>query len=386
MTVRYIRVNPVADLFAPAVRAYGNLAIVGAASSGAANVPIPFTNPADAEDQLRDATTKQAAADHAKDPEHKPPVFDLASSIRLAFNQSPGPSLIYGIPVDGGQGGPNWDDGLNAANTLNVQFVVLANTPLTTANSAALGKLADHVKTVSNTGGDGMERMGVAMLAKGATDTAVLSGNLTDERLVYIAHKSDEDAAAAVAGTIDGYEPHISLLLKPVSINSDAFTSAEIETINGSENFASGPAGKGVNWLVDPVLIPGRGIYMGEGYTGNPGGKKYIDIVRTVDNVSFLLKAQLIKTVGNLRISRSGLRALTAQMEAVLEPLVRTEVIEGYDIVIPILTLLDKDPNTLTPAELNQINNAQSQRVVEVLVAVDYAGAIHRLAITLKFE
>ncbi|HRV94081.1 MAG TPA: hypothetical protein P5526_18120, partial [Anaerolineae bacterium] len=212
------------------------------------------------------------------------------------------------------------------------------------------------------------------------------SGNLTDERLVYIAHKSDEDAAAAVAGTIAGYEPHISLLLKPVSINSDAFTSAEIETINGSENFASGPAGNGVNWLVDPVLIPGRGVYMGEGYTGNPGGKKYIDIVRTVDNVSFLLKAQLIKTVGNLRISRSGLRALTAQMEAVLEPLVRTEVIEGYDIVIPILTLLDKDPNTLTPAELNQINNAQSQRVVEVLVAVDYAGAIHRLAITLKFE
>jgi len=386
MAVRYIRVNPVADLFAPAVRAFGNIAIVGVASAGTANAPILFTNPADAEDQLRDATNKQAAADHIKDPEHKPPVFDLASSIRMAFNQSPGPSLVYGIPVDSSQGGPNWDAALKAVDTLDVQFVMLANSPLTAANSAALGTLADHVKSVSNTGGDGMERMGVVMLAKGKTDATVLTGNLADERMVYIAHKSDEDAAAAVAGTIAGYEPHISLLLKPVSITTDPFSSAEIETINGSETFDSGPAGKGINWLVDPVLIPGRGIYMGEGYTGNPGGKKYIDIVRTIDDVSFQLKAQLIKTVGNLRISRSGLRALTGQMEAVLEPLVRAEVIEGYDIVIPILTLLDKDPNILTPAELNQINNAQSQRVVEVLVAVDYAGAIHRLAITLKFE
>jgi hypothetical protein len=171
-----------------------------------------------------------------------------------------------------------------------------------------------------------------------------------------------------------------------VNITSGSFTPAEIGTINGSETFSSGPAGQGVNWLVDPVLIPGRGMYMGEGYTGNPGGKKFVDIVRTVDDVSFRLKAQLIKTIGSLRISRSGLRALVAQMEAVLEPLVRNEVIEGYDVVVPILVLLDKDPASLTAAELIQINNAQAQRVVEVLIAVDYAGAIHRLAITLKFE
>ena len=383
MTVRYIRVNPVADLFAPAVRAFGNLAIVGAASAGAANVPIAYTNPADAEDQLRDAATKQAVADHIKDPLNNPPVFDLASSIRLAFNQSPGPSLVYGVPVDAG---PDWDSALKATDTLDVQLVLLANLPLNAANSAAIGTLASHVQSVSTTGADGMERMGVIMLAKGSTDPTVVAGALANERLVYIAHKSDEDAASAVAGAIAGYEPHISLLLKQVNIDTDLFSAAEIETINGSETFDSGPAGKGVNWLVDPVLIPGGGIYMGEGYTGNPGGKKYIDIVRTIDDVSFRLKAQLIKTIGNLRISRSGLRALIAQMEAVLEPLVRNEVIESYDIVIPILVLLDKDPNTLTAAQLQQINDAQSQRVVEVLAAVDYAGAIHRLAITLKFE
>jgi hypothetical protein len=73
-------------------------------------------------------------------------------------------------------------------------------------------------------------------------------------------------------------------------------------------------------------------------------------------------------------------------VEAVLDPLVRGEVIEGYDIVVPILALLDKDPAKLTPSELTQINNAQTQRLVEMLVSVDYAGAIHRIALNLKFE
>jgi hypothetical protein len=189
-----------------------------------------------------------------------------------------------------------------------------------------------------------------------------------------------------VAGTIAGYDPHISMLLKPVSITTGLFTAAEIDAINGSETFNSPPAGLGVNWLSDPVLIPGGGVYLGEGYTGNPGGKKFIDIVRTIDDVSFRLKAQLIYTIGSLRISRAGLRTLIAQVQAVLDPLVRGEVIEGYDIVVPILSLLDKDPAKLLPAELTQINNAQSQRLVEMLVAVDYAGAIHRIALNLKFE
>jgi len=205
--------------------------------------------------------------------------------------------------------------------------------------------------------------------------------------MVYVAHKSDQDVAAAVAGTIAGYQPHISMLLKPVAgVDSDLFTGAEIDQLNGSETFDSGPAGSGVVWLDDPPLIPGHGLYLGEGYTGNPGGKKYIDIVRTIDNISFLLKAELISSIGNLRISRSGLRALRATMAAVLNPLVDQGVIEGYDLTIPILALLDRDPTSLTAEELDEINNAQSQRVVEVLASVDYAGAIHRLAIDLNFS
>ena len=50
------------------------------------------------------------------------------------------------------------------------------------------------------------------------------------------------------------------------------------------------------------------------------------------------------------------------------------------------LLLLDKDPTSLTDAQAQAIKDAQDTRIVQVLVAVDYAGAIHRLAISLKFE
>ena len=63
----------------------------------------------------------------------------------------------------------------------------------------------------------------------------------------------------------------------------------------------------------------------------------------------------------------------------------RQGVIEGYKIVIPILLLLDKNPATLTPSELQQIGSAQADRLVQVIIELDYAGAIHRLAIKLKF-
>ncbi|MBO3084861.1 hypothetical protein [Cellulomonas fengjieae] len=373
MTVRYVRVNPVSDMFAPAVRAYGNVAVVGRVTPPAAppadllavGDAVVFTDPAEARRRAPGA---------------------LGDAISLAFNQIPGPTQVTGVRVD--TAAPDWALALDTLSTRDVQIVTLADTPLDTAAAAAGGAvraLADHVVGVSNTGGDGRERIGVAMLEKAATDPTIVSGALASERMVFVAHKSDEDVAAAVAGTIAGYEPHVSLLLKPVKTSSEAFTAAEIDQLNGSETFASGPAGQGVNWLVDPALIPGQGLYLGEGYTGDPGGgKKYIDVVRTIDNVSFLLKAQLIRTIGNVRVSRSGLRTLGAQLEAVLDPLVRQGVIEGYDVIIPILGLLDKPVRTA--AEDQQVDDAQSQRVVEVLVAVDYAGAIHRVALTLKFE
>jgi hypothetical protein len=367
MAVRYIRVNPVADIFVPVDRPTGNVAIVGAGTAGTANSPVSITSPSEA------ATAFGSGS-------------ELASAIVLAYDQTPGPSLVIGVRL-GGTTATDLTNALTALENESAQFVVVANRPLTTANSAAITALRNHVNSVSTLAGDGKERMGVAMLAKGTTDTTIVTGPLVHERMIYIAHKSDQDAAAAVAGTVAGYQPHISMLLKQVAITSEAFTSGEIDTINGQEaNFDTPPQGRGVNWFVDPDLIPGRGIYLGEGYTGNVAGKKFIDIVRTIDDVSFRLKARLIRAIGTVRISRTGLRALRVQMEAVLDPLVQGEVIESYVITIPILSLLDKDPTTLTAGQLQAIKDAQDQRLVQVLIAVDYAGAIHRLAITLKFE
>ena len=330
-------------------------------------MPVTFTDPADA---LRRAPGA------------------LGAAIDRAFAQSPGPTVVIGVRV--ADASPDHGAALQALTAEDVQIVTIAGTPLNGTTGAANGAIAalrKHVVDMSgDAGGDGKERIGVAMLEKGAHDASLITGDLATERMVYIAHKSDQDAAAAVAGTIAGYEPHISLLLKKVNITSAPFTPAEIRDLNGDETFQHGPAGKGVNWLTDPALIPGQGVYMGEGYTGDPAGKKYIDFVRTIDSISFALKAKLIRAIGDLRISRAGLRALIAQMESVLDPLMVDEVIDDYEIVIPLLTLLDKDPNSLTTAEGEEIKTARTERLVKVLALIHYAAAIHRLSITLKFE
>lgn len=372
--VRYVRVKTEGVPFAPAVRAYGNVGIIGVATPPAnppedflaPNVPTLFT---DVNEARRIATGP------------------LGDAIATALVQEPGPSEVWGVRLAQANA---YDDALAKMGTVNVQLVLFAGTALSVSTptggqptpTPAIVKLAEHVVAPV---ADGMERIGVAMLAKGASDPAVVVGSLVSERMVYVAHKSNEDVAAAVAGTIAGHEPHVSLLLKKVKVSSDAFSAQELIKLNGSEAAdTGGPAGKGVNWLVDPPLIPGAGVHLGEGYTGNPGGKKYIDIVRTVDDITFRLKARLIGTIGNLRISRSGLRGLVAEMETVLEPLRRAEVIEEYEIVVPILALLDKPQRT--PLEDELVQDAQTERAAEAMVRVDYAGAIHRINITLKFD
>jgi hypothetical protein len=353
VAVKYVRVNPITDTFSPVIRPTGNIAIIGAATTGTDNAPVRVAKPSNAE------AVFGAAAGSA-----------LTRALQLAFQQAPGPAQVWGVkaPAD-----PT--AALAAIEDLDVQFVVIANTVLNSTTGAAggaIGKLVAHVNSVSGSG-DGRERMAVVMLPKSATSVADITGDLVSDRAVYIAHKSDQDAAAAVAGTIAGYPVHTSMLLKQVSIASAPFTSAETDALDG------------VNWLTTPALTPGGGVYLGEGYTGGRNGRRYIDLVRTVDDIAFQLKARLIRSVGALRISRSGLRSLVVQMEAVLDPLVAAGVIEGHQIMMPILDLLDADPATLTASQLQRISNAQDSRVVEVTAVVDYAGAVHRIAINLKF-
>jgi len=367
MAVQYVQVRPTVDLFSPVVRPTGNIAVIGAATTGATAVPVQVSDPSNA------ATTFGAADSSA-----------LTRAIATVFDQTPGPGGVWGVPA----AAADLATALTAVETLNVQFVVLANTVLNATSGAANGAidlLSKHVTAVSNTG-DGRERMGVAMLGKDVSDPAA-AALLANDRMIYVAHRSTDDVAAAVAGAVAGYPPSVSMVLKPVSVRTDDFTSAQIDTLNGgTEPFGQTTGGKGVNWLAKPALLGGNAVCLGEGYTGNKAaGRGYIDIIRTLDDVTFRLKARVIKAIGNLRISRSGLRALAVQLESVLNPLVADGVIESYDVVIPILGLLDADPSTLTDAQVTQVNNAQNNRVAEVMVAVDYAGAMHRIAINLKF-
>lgn len=452
MAVRYITVTPITKMFKPATRAFGDIAIVGDTDTdamGPKKTPIAITNPdivgygattTLANDVNAGATTitvtsisdfpsgrsfririgdeimvvtpmttttwtvtrgadGTTAAPHAKDAKIIHPAKDsvvdidwfkgnLGKSIRKAFEQSPGPTIVWAVRIDPNENTTTdavlaWKNALAEVARLDVQIVTLANTPVKskTEGRPLIDLLAGHVSSVSKNGGDGKERIGVAMLAKNITDLKLnteeplISGDMSIDRMVMVAHKSDEDVAAAVAGTIAGYEPHISLLLKQVKIGMDElFSDAEMESFDKVH----------VNWLTDPALLPGKGLFMGEGYTLGTD-MPYIDIVRTVDDISFRLKAMLIRSIGDLRVSRSGLRALASQMIAVLEPLKQREVIEGYDVFIPLLVLLDKEPAVLIDPELQQINNAQNDRTVQAIVSVDYAGAIHRLNITLKF-
>ncbi|MGW6915297.1 hypothetical protein ACWGB8_15985 [Kitasatospora sp. NPDC054939] len=429
MAVKYIDVTATSDLFAPAVRAFGDIAIIGKGGGFAVTgPPRPFSDPTDsaavlagrtglAADAATGDTTVIVAADvragttvrigrgadaekhrvtgsavsgqrftltlepalaqaHVSGTEvREVPDGDteLVRAVRIAFRQSPSPTKVWAVPVD--RAAPDWATALDEVEKLNVQLVVLANTPLNGDNKATLERLAGHV--VADLG-DGKERMGVAMIdpaLDAASAVALINGAVKSERMVLVAHKSDEDAAAATAGVIAGYRPHISMLLKPISLAmTEAFSDADIDVYDSNL----------VNWITSPVLLPGQALYLGEGYTADSSrNKKYIDIVRTLDDVNFRIKAALIEAIGTLRISRVGLRSVATLVQSVLSPLVSQEVIDDFSLVIPLLTLLDKDAPD--PDEVQQIATARAARSVDMTVQVVYAGAIHRLKIALVF-
>jgi hypothetical protein len=207
MPVRYITVTRDVRMFKPATFSFGDIAIVGtvdATATGPKMTEIPVTNP-DSVSHPSNAAGKDKPIDDVT-------WFfgNLGSSVRTAFVQTPGPTTVWAIAVNS-LGTTDLTAALALVAKLDVQFVVLANTPLvsTTVGKAEIEALAAHVKSVSNTGGDGKERMGIAMLGKGVTDVTLVSAAMSDDRMVMVAHKADDDAAAAVAGTIAGYEPHI---------------------------------------------------------------------------------------------------------------------------------------------------------------------------------
>jgi hypothetical protein len=210
----------------------------------------------------------------------------------------------------------------------------------------------------------------------------------TSSRMVLVAHKSRDDVAAAVAGRIVRYDPWISLTMKEVTgiSQTDRFSDSEIAVWLDPE--AQGIAQARVNPIIDPEFLAGAGLVMGESYTADGTGQRlYIDIVRTIDDLAFRLKASLTNpnVIGTMRVNRVGLTGLRTLVSALLDARVSAGEIESYTVDIPLLALLQKDPGQRTAAETQQINDVQNSRRLEFSVSVDYAGAIHYLIVTLRF-
>src|SRR5262249_57096266 len=165
MAVRYITVTPISKLFKPATRAFGDVAIVGAAdgaATGPAKTPIAITNPDSVSDKSNPGGADKPIDDIAW--------FkgDVGSAVRKVFEQTPGPTTVWAVRTNLADGANAIPNALAEVAKVDVQIVTLANTPLISATQGRteIELLSRHVNTVSNTGGDGKERIGVAMLGK----------------------------------------------------------------------------------------------------------------------------------------------------------------------------------------------------------------------------
>ena len=165
MAVRYITVTPITNLFKPATRAFGDVAIVGKVdndATGPLKTPVPVTNP--------DSVSDKSNVSGANQPVDSTSWFkgDLGTSVRKALSQNPGPTTVYAVAIDPADSTNGISLALAEVAKLSVQIVVLANTPLTPlSGQSAIESLATHVNGVSNTGADGMERLYGAAFAHG---------------------------------------------------------------------------------------------------------------------------------------------------------------------------------------------------------------------------
>ena len=334
MAVRYISVTPVTNLFKPATRAFGDIAIVGAAdaaATGPKKKPIPVTNPDSVSDKSNPAG-KDKPVDDARG-------FRVTSdeSVRKAFEQTPGPTTVWAVRTDPAEAANAFANALAEVAKLDVQIVTLANTPL---KSAAAGTERDR---------GALQPRQYSFQQREATARSESGWRCSEGRDRPDRHHRQHVQCADGHGRAQvrprtrpllwrARSPAMSLT-SPFCSSRSVYRWTVCSAIRKSTRFNTAR----VNWLTDPSLIPGKGLFMGEGYTLG-ADIPYIDIIRTIDDISFRLKAQLIRSIGDLRVSRSGLRALVSQMTAVLEPLKQREVIEGYDVFLPLLVLLDKDP------------------------------------------
>ncbi|EOD68319.1 hypothetical protein [Amycolatopsis vancoresmycina] len=325
----------------------------------------------------------------------------LTRSLDLVFAQDPRPSKVYGVRTPAAGNYAAALAGLEAAD--DVTFVCLAGE--TTVGAATNGgtpatglrALAEHVE---NTSAAGNRRIAVAMIdpaiAKTATyvDTVLATGSYgalksSTGRMILVAARgatTDEtaspnpvaDAAAAVMGAVAGLAPATSLVLKQVR----GFTVPITQQYVPAE--VTGLAGQGVIPLIDPALVPGTGLFMGDGgvFSSDPA-IGYADTRRVIDDAEARLRAGLIGSVGDARITKAGLTAVRVRVEGILGPLQLGAVIDDFSVTIPLLAILALPENARSAAEQAQVVTARQTRQVSVLISITYGPAVHRLNVTL---
>lgn len=360
----------------PAQRAPGVVAIVGDSDG-----------PAAVDDPIEVGTVEQIAAEFGADSR-------LAGSLRIAMAQAPRASRFYGVRAGGGP--PDADDYTSALNAVaaldDVTLVALADEPIDVAAADAatatelVAPLMTHVETASD---EGNKRLGVAMIRPGQrldldqwVDRAAPLKSAKGRLVLVGAHAAHiggdpataADMAAAAAGAIAGRAPHISLVLKPLGglliPRAMQFTPTEITRLS-EEN---------VNPVIDPTAVRGEGLRFAEGRTFTTETENlYIDVVRVLDDVEFRLKAGLIGTIGDARITKDGLSAIKTRAEAILGLLVRAKVLDGAEVQIEVLDALFIPPAARNPVDEALITTARGERSVDMRVTVVYGPATHHL-------
>jgi hypothetical protein len=363
-----------------AERSPGVVAIVGStggAGTAEANRPFEVSDPSEAAALF--ASTDAAGAVVPT---------TLYDSLKVAFLQDPRPSKIYGVKI----ADSNFAAGLAALEAADdVTFVSLANdtdvgaAASTTGPATNLLALKDHVETMSAAG---QKRIGVAMVdptigkSTGYVDTvktAIASLKSDVSRMVMIAARgATSDAATAAMAAMAGFEPHISIVLKRVRgvtmPLAGQYSPSEIKQLSEAN----------IDPIIDPALIVGDGLHFAEGRTFTTDESLlYVDVVRTLDDIEFRVKAGLIGLIGDARITKSGLLSVRTAIDGILGVQLRRGVIDAYAIDIPTLAILSLPESAWTATDRNVVVTARANRTVDVVLSITYGPAIHRLRITL---
>ena len=376
----FIEVRIDTSALLPAVqRAPGVVAIVGAASGAAAatNTPTVVATLADIDSQFRNGTTET----------------NLSRALKAAMLQDPGPSKIYGVRL--GSGATPWETALASLEGADdVTFVALASAPVqwgSGADNSGVSALKAHCEAQSAAGN---KRIGVAHLdpavAKSSTYvadaiTATTPLKSSSGRMVMIAARgaaegsTSAQVSAAAAAAIAGLPVASSIVLKKVRGFSMPLVSqygpAEISLLADAE----------IVPLIDPALIAGESLHFAEGTCFSTDATLlYVDVVRLLDDVEFRLKAGLIGMIGDARITRGGLADIIRKCEGILGVVQMEGGITGFAVSIPVYDALTVAEAARSPAQVTLINDARSQRLVDMIISITIGPAVHRLRIALQ--